>query len=430
MSTQVTINDVIPRTQLIASGGQTVFNTNWTADVASDVVVYLRNAGTEANDVTQLVSTIYYGVTFIGVSETVRVTFLSGLTAGDIVTIVRDTPSDRENLYTNTNFTPSMLNQDFGILTLVDQQAQMFDEVITPRYNKSETLVDIVDTILPILGANQVWGKNSSDTAIIAVDIPTGLIPAPVIDGGTGKSSFTPYAPITGGITSTSPLQSTVLGATGTLFQSNGTSALPTFTTSTYPSTNAINTILYASSADVMAALPTANSSILVTGVSGIPSFSTTLPAFTTSGITFSPTTGGITGTTTNDNAAAGKVGEFISSTVLAAAGVVLTTNTIADVTSIALTAGDWDVWGNVTIIPAATDLTAAVAWIGSSSASVPDESMVAAIYPGASAASAGMACPYRRFSLAAPATIYLSCDQTFATTAKACGGIYARRPR
>ena len=53
---------------------------------------------------------------------------------------------------------------------------------------------------------------------------------------------------------------------------------------------------------------------------------------------------GGINGTTTNDSAAAGCVGEYVSSTVQSGSAVSLTTGTAANVTSISLTAGDWDV--------------------------------------------------------------------------------------
>jgi hypothetical protein len=47
--------------------------------------------------------------------------------------------------------------------------------------------------------------------------------------------------------------------------------------------------------------------------------------------------------TRTNDNATAGNVGEVISATVLTGAAVSLTTNTPANITSVSLTAGDWD---------------------------------------------------------------------------------------
>ncbi len=178
--TQVVIDDIIPRTQLIASGSQTVFNTNWTADATTDIDVYARADGVDADDITQLVSPSLYTVTFIGASETVRVTFLSGRVLNDVITIVRNTPAERMNLYINTNFVPSMLNEDFGILTLVDQQAQMYDTVVNPRYNVSATIDDPIDTVLPILDANQIWAMNPTRTEIIPYDVPSGggLAPA------------------------------------------------------------------------------------------------------------------------------------------------------------------------------------------------------------------------------------------------------------
>jgi hypothetical protein len=50
-------------------------------------------------------------------------------------------------------------------------------------------------------------------------------------------------------------------------------------------------------------------------------------------------------GTTTNDSATAGNVGEIISSTVTSGSAISLTTATPVNMTSISLTAGDWDVW-------------------------------------------------------------------------------------
>jgi hypothetical protein len=55
-----------------------------------------------------------------------------------------------------------------------------------------------------------------------------------------------------------------------------------------------------------------------------------------------------IEGTTTNDNAAAGIIGEVASSTVAIANVVAVTTATPVDVTTLALTAGDWEVSGVV----------------------------------------------------------------------------------
>lgn len=63
----------------------------------------------------------------------------------------------------------------------------------------------------------------------------------------------------------------------------------------------------------------------------------------------------GVAGTTTNDSAGTGIVGEFVSSTVALGSAVSLVTNTAKDVTTISLTAGDWDVSGWVGFIPAGT---------------------------------------------------------------------------
>ncbi|HVT27658.1 MAG TPA: hypothetical protein VHE81_06530 [Lacipirellulaceae bacterium] len=54
----------------------------------------------------------------------------------------------------------------------------------------------------------------------------------PVTNGGTNKSSFTAYAPICGGTTTTGALQSVAsVGTAGQLLTSNGAGALPTFET-------------------------------------------------------------------------------------------------------------------------------------------------------------------------------------------------------
>jgi len=190
MSTQVQINDVPPKTQITATAGQTVFTTNWTANASSDVIVYARSSAQEPDDLTQEISSANYSVAFVGGSQIVEITFLVGLAAGDIVTITRNTPADRLNLYTNTNFTPSMLNQDVGILTLVDQQAQLYNEQVAPHYNVSAT-PDLGDSFtgtggdiyLPVLGANQIWAKNTNNTEIIAYDVPGG--------GGLGPKDAT-----------------------------------------------------------------------------------------------------------------------------------------------------------------------------------------------------------------------------------------------
>ncbi len=152
--------------------------------------------------------------------------------------------------------------------------------------------------------------------------------------------------------------------------------------------------------------------------------------------ITFSPTTSGLVGTLTNNNASAGKVGEFISSVIAFASGGAATTLTPRNVTSISLTAGDWDVWGNVGFTgDASTSVVAAVGWISSTSATQPDVSLITYIpfsgITGTNTAPISVTVPCLRFALAGTTTIYLSTNQAFSvSTLSTFGGIYARRRR
>lgn len=68
------------------------------------------------------------------------------------------------------------------------------------------------------------------------------------------------------------------------------------------------------------------------------------LEVSTTAVTTFLPTA--IKGTTTNDSASAGQVGEYVSSSVNDVN--ITTTDTGQDITTISLTAGDWDVTGMI----------------------------------------------------------------------------------
>jgi len=138
-----------------------------------------------------------------------------------------------------------------------------------------------------------------------------------------------------------------------------------------------------------------------------------------------------IVGVTTNSNAAAGSVGELISSIISNASSVSCTTATPRDVTSIALTAGDWDVFGNVIFPMTGGSATVLSWWSNTVSATTIDASLVSGI-SGTMGNGTGSSIPTRRYSLAAPATVYLSVLAVFpgGVTVKACGGIYARRVR
>lgn len=70
-----------------------------------------------------------------------------------------------------------------------------------------------------------------------------------------------------------------ILAGTATAGQmlQSGASTTPSWSTTTYPATNAINTIMYATSANVLGSISAANSAVLLTNASGVPAFSGTL---------------------------------------------------------------------------------------------------------------------------------------------------------
>lgn len=158
-------------------------------------------------------------------------------------------------------------------------------------------------------------------------------------------------------------------------------------------------------------------------------------PAGTDSNISMSLVSKGtgrvqIFGTSTNAAVVSGYVGELITSTVASASAVTSTANAASNVTSISLTAGDWDVWGNVTWITMGTVPTAVYAWTSSTTAALPDFNITNSITNTTGmAARIGIDAPYRRYLLSTTTTIFLS-GQLSNTSGNGtfCGSIYARR--
>ena len=155
------------------------------------------------------------------------------------------------------------------------------------------------------------------------------------------------------------------------------------------------------------------------------------------SSLTFSSTSG-IIGSTTNDSAAAGSVGEIIIASIPVASAVALTTGTVTEVTHITLGAGDWDIFANVGFTGGATTLVKYVSgWPNSSVASINTTFMdlfafetagVAAFATGNISFSVNQSGALRQ---AGSSTVYLLARSVFTiSTCSAYGYIYARRIR
>ena len=132
-----------------------------------------------------------------------------------------------------------------------------------------------------------------------------------------------------------------------------------------------------------------------------------------------------IQGTTAGGNAAAGYVGEYISATN---SGSTVTSGVASDITSISLTAGDWDVNGNIFGVGSGST-TFVSAWTSTTSASAP----VAPLFNEISIAGGfafGINAPYNRLSISSTTTVYLSGTISGVGTMTAYGKIQARRVR
>ena len=207
-------------------------------------------------------------------------------------------------------------------------------------------------------------------------------------------------------------------GTTGQMLQAS-TAGTPTWSTSTYPATNAINTLLYASSANVMAALATANSGVLVTSAGGVPSISSTLP----SGLTIPLPL--ISGATSGSFGATGNVGQVISTTTTNVSGqITLSNNTVATVVSVSLTAGNWLLLGqnNGTFAAVVSNLQLGISSVSNTLGSFPSA------IGGSSSAPLNLA-TWAVISISGSATYYLNVESGFASTAPVIwGSLFAIR--
>jgi hypothetical protein len=154
------------------------------------------------------------------------------------------------------------------------------------------------------------------------------------------------------------------------------------------------------------------------------------------SGATLS--TGQYPGETSTGNATAGNMGEYISSTIVSGSAVSLTSGTAANVTSISLTAGDWDIDSMCYASSAAsTSISIFQSSVGTTSATMNltagnfFSAVVSPFVPGTTANAFTAAIPPTRFSLSGTTTIFLVVDAFFTVSTLAAWGILrARRAR
>lgn len=136
-----------------------------------------------------------------------------------------------------------------------------------------------------------------------------------------------------------------------------------------------------------------------------------------------------LVGTATNDSASAGNIGQIITNS---ATGVSLVTNVAKTVTSVSLTAGDWDVWAVFRVDPVTNPTSLIVAEISPTDNSNPT---VLGNYWRTDIAIAGgtglvLTTPVVPVSVASTTSYYATITAVFAGTCTAGAKMIARRRR
>lgn len=158
------------------------------------------------------------------------------------------------------------------------------------------------------------------------------------------------------------------------------------------------------------------------------------LELFTNAVKTYQPTS--ITGTATNDSAAAGFVGQYIESVIPSATNVPGLTTAWGDATSLSLTAGDWDVTSILVPIGNAATFTRYQLGISITSGNsttglVQGSNQVDAVLPLSGTRGGFAAIPTYRVSLASTTPVYMKIESDYsAGTPQFTGRISARRVR
>lgn len=164
-----------------------------------------------------------------------------------------------------------------------------------------------------------------------------------------------------------------------------------------------------------------------------------------TGGIAFGPAAtailGQIPGIATSGLATAGNVGEYVTANLVSGSALTLATGVGTSVIGVALSAGDWNVWGQAVyktgVLTVTTVMIAAISTTaGSSAAGLPGLVSGQQVQEGFGAGVTGIAdtvvqVPPVRVSIAAAATAFVNGQLTFGTsTASVYGVIQARRVR
>ena len=423
-------NNYAPIRQL-GNGATTQFSAAWSMIAASYAFVQLEDSTTGVRTtVAQGVGSNQYQIAIT--SSGFTVTMGTAPTSSQYINVSRVTGLDQTNPYrTSKGFQGEVEEASFDKLTAMVQDARYSAGLaVTIPIGESFT------TVLPSAAnrAGRFLAFDGSGNVIVSTLVTTGTLYSNIISAAPAVSDTNVLAQGTYSVNSylQEIIQNTNSGAAASadLVVNNNLG-----TASTYYGNFGMNSSGYTGSGSfnkANAVYLSSTSGDLVVGTTTANAIHFVVNNGATDAMTIS-TTGAVTinGTATNDSAAAGYVGEYVTASTT---GVSLSSGVATNITNITLSAGDWDVWGDVNFAPAATtNHQYSIAWISSNSASIPAAPYDGLFYlVGFNNIGQPMSAPTgtRRFSLSVTTVIYLSAMAGFSVSTMTAGGMISARRR
>jgi hypothetical protein len=171
MSTDILINDVIPKLQYIAEEGQTDFDYTFPILKAADLGVYRTANDQEPDDALQkLTLNSDYTVSGEGEDAGGTVSMLIEIEAGDRITLQREMPYERLSAYKSGRlFNADSLDLDLNSVIMMMQQVHAYYEKRFLRYENT-ILDDTANLRLPTLDEGQIWKKSVDGIAAVTLE--------------------------------------------------------------------------------------------------------------------------------------------------------------------------------------------------------------------------------------------------------------------
>ncbi len=178
--------------------------------------------------------------------------------------------------------------------SLMQSAGDLFNGALNVTAGAAQTIIAFVNNS-SVTGGSTVTGATANITytpgtygtgtvTLVTGGTSTVVNTISLKDGGTNAS----LTASNGGIFYSTATAGAILSGTATAGQiiRSGANAAPSWSTTTYPATDAINTIRYFSSANVAGNIAAAASSVLITSAGDVPSLSQTLPTAVQNNIT------------------------------------------------------------------------------------------------------------------------------------------------